>query len=100
VTRVTTRARLLRFVGYLRCASMKEAARVAGVSEQTVKNTLSDLYADLGVHNRIEALIALGWLKVPDEAALDQPGRSCGWIGVCDRGANSAHDHAGFRAPA
>ena len=41
-----------------------ETAAALGLSEQTVKNHLTNAYRQLGVHNLTGAFIALGWLKV------------------------------------
>jgi DNA-binding NarL/FixJ family response regulator len=47
----------------------KEIGACLGISEQTVKNHLCNAYTRLGATRGYEALIALGWLKVPEEAA-------------------------------
>lgn len=44
----------------------KEAAVVLDIAEQTVKNTLTDLYIRLGVESQAQAAVALGWLDIPD----------------------------------
>jgi DNA-binding NarL/FixJ family response regulator len=47
----------------------KEIAGRLSVGEQTVGNYLSAAYGKLGVRNRIEAFVALGWLRVPEVVA-------------------------------
>jgi len=44
--------------------TMAETAASLVVSEQTVKNHLTNAYRQLGVHSLTGAFIALGWLKV------------------------------------
>lgn len=46
--------------------SMKSAAACIGISEQTAKNHLTNLYSKLGVSSITMALSSLGWLKVPN----------------------------------
>lgn len=42
------------------------AAKLLGVTPQTVKNNLSTLYRELGVRGRSQAAHRLGWLDIPD----------------------------------
>ena len=42
-----------------------EAAIDLGVSKQTIKRTVNDTYARLGVTCLAEALLSVGWLSVP-----------------------------------
>lgn len=44
-----------------------EAAEVVGMKRQSAKNRLGFAYAKLGVRNRYEAFLELGWLTPPDE---------------------------------
>lgn len=46
---------------------VQEAAHRLGISGQTVKNHLSQVYKKLGVMGRFEALVALGWVALPAE---------------------------------
>jgi len=57
------------FAAYCRCGSMRRAAEVLGVKEQTVKNHLSRLYRALEVPGNLPAAIALGWLFIPASLA-------------------------------
>lgn len=41
-----------------------------GISVQTFKNYITSVYAKLDVTNVIEALRAVGWLRLPSEEAL------------------------------
>lgn len=43
------------------------AAHVLGISVQTVKNHCTNAYAKLECHGILEALQAVGWLRVPEE---------------------------------
>ena len=43
--------------------SMKGAAGVTGLSPNTVKAHVRDAYLRLGVHSRIDAYRAMGWLR-------------------------------------
>ena len=43
----------------------KEVAAYMGLSLQTVKNTLTTVYAKLGAESSIEAFRLLGWLRIP-----------------------------------
>jgi DNA-binding CsgD family transcriptional regulator len=69
------------------CGDQKRAAIRLGIADQTVKNHLTTAYRRLGVHGIIDALYALGWLRVPNDLRAlgsDQPaavltdGRSSG----------------------
>jgi DNA-binding CsgD family transcriptional regulator len=46
----------------------KEAAAELGIAEGTLKNTLTRIYRKLDVVTQAEALAAVGWLRLPDEA--------------------------------
>lgn len=43
-----------------------QIAHLLGIGTQTVKNHVGTALAKLGAHNRIEGLIALGWIEVPE----------------------------------
>jgi DNA-binding CsgD family transcriptional regulator len=43
----------------------RDAARIRGVSEQTIKNELTSAYRKLGVRSRTSAFRSLGWLQPP-----------------------------------
>ncbi len=49
------------------CGDQKRAAIRLGIADQTVKNHLTTAYRRLGVHGIIDALYALGWLRVPND---------------------------------
>lgn len=57
-----------------------EAGYRMGIAEQTVTNLLTRLYSRLGVFNRYEAAIALGWLTIP-AALLDASPEDLGTAG-------------------
>jgi FixJ family two-component response regulator len=61
--------------------SVMEVAAVLGISEQTVKNHLSDVYRRLGTGGLIPTLIERGWLRVPSGGAAP-----------VDSGAGAAHE--------
>lgn len=44
----------------------QEIADELGIGIQTIKNHVSSAQLKLGTDNRIESLIALGWLTVPE----------------------------------
>jgi DNA-binding CsgD family transcriptional regulator len=76
------------------CGDQKRAAIRLGIADQTVKNHLTTAYRRLGVHGIIDALYALGWLRVPNDLRAlgsDRPeavltdGRSSGQLGPADR---------------
>lgn len=46
----------------------REIAHELGCSPNTVSNHLGIVFAVLGVTNRIEALLALGWIAAPRKA--------------------------------
>jgi DNA-binding NarL/FixJ family response regulator len=41
-----------------------------GISHQTVKNHVTSVYAKTGAECFAEALVALGWLVIPEEAMV------------------------------
>ena len=43
------------------------AAKMLGVTPQTVKNNLSTIYRELGVRSRSQAAYRLGWLEIPED---------------------------------
>lgn len=45
----------------------KEVAYARQRSAKTISNQLRWVYAKLGATNLIEALVTIGWLKVPEE---------------------------------
>lgn len=55
---------VMRGVGH--ALANKEIAGAMGISVQTVKNHVSNVIAKLGAVNRIDALLKLGWLQVPE----------------------------------
>jgi DNA-binding CsgD family transcriptional regulator len=57
---------VLRAVAQL--GGQREAALELGIAEGTVKNHLTRIYRKLGVTTQAEALAAVGWLRLPDEA--------------------------------
>lgn len=62
---------MLRIVALLN--GQKEAAYALGLSIQTLKNHVTSIYAKLSteqepVTSQTEALVAVGWLRIPDEA--------------------------------
>ncbi len=76
------------------CGDQKRAAIRLGIADQTIKNHLTTVYRRLGVHGIIDALYAVGWLRVPNDLRVlgsDQPaevladGRSSGSPGPADR---------------
>lgn len=46
---------------------MRQTAKALGISVQTVKNHMRDVYEILGVHSAISAYRALGWLTLDTE---------------------------------
>lgn len=48
----------------------RDAARIRGVSEQTIKNELTSAYRKLGVRSRTSAFRRLGWLTPPPRATI------------------------------
>jgi DNA-directed RNA polymerase specialized sigma24 family protein len=52
---------------YVETGSQKEAAAAMGVSHDTIRNLLSELYASLGVDSHLDALRMLGWVTTPTE---------------------------------
>ena len=72
--------------------SQKAAADRLGISYQTVKNTLHELYFRLDVTSEIGAMRALGWVSIPGYR------EACGWVGYCSRPAGHRGHHGGFRA--
>lgn len=48
----------------------KEIAYNLKTTEQTVKNHMSKIIRQLGVHSRIGAMHALGWVAVPEMSVL------------------------------
>jgi hypothetical protein len=50
---------------YAETGSTGGTASALGLAERTVKNELSTLYGQLGVHGRFGALTSLGWVALP-----------------------------------
>jgi len=88
-----TPAQLLAFRAYVETGSQKIAANRCGISPQTLKNHLHDLYQRLGVSGAMEAANKLGWVSFPDSTP-----KACGWIGYCTRSLNHRGHHGGMRA--
>ncbi len=49
------------------CGDQRRAAIRLGIADQTIKNHLTTVYRRLGVHGIIDALYAVGWLRVPND---------------------------------
>lgn len=47
--------------------TIRQAATECGIKEQSAKNALGEAYATLGVDNRIQAFMELGWLTPPED---------------------------------
>jgi len=77
------------------CGTQKDAATALGISPQTIKNNLFNLYRRLGVNSEMEAAAHLGWVSVPNN---DSGPKICGWIGYCSRSFNHKGRHSDFRA--
>jgi len=75
---------------YMAAGRVKDAASALGISEQTAKNHLAELYTRLDVAGAIEAALALGWIRIPDRYA------ACGWIGMCTRPDGHRGHHGGW----
>ena len=45
--------------------TIKETAHRMGISDHTVKNQLAMAYRKLGVNDRVQAFLAVGWLHPP-----------------------------------
>jgi len=69
VTLTPAQLRILR--AYALTGYIQGAADACGVTLQTAKNEVSAAYFRLGVGCAGEAWRALGWLRLPDEAAVD-----------------------------
>lgn len=54
----------------------REIGHQLGISEQTVKRTMTDVHVKLGVPTTIDCFRVLGWLTVPDEHASHRPPRA------------------------
>jgi len=92
--RAPTRQQLACLRAYLEEGNQKAAAAKLGISYQTLKNHLAELYIRLDASGAIEAAGELGYISVP----VDGP-RPCGWIGYCSRPHGHRGHHGGFRAP-
>jgi DNA-binding CsgD family transcriptional regulator len=86
-----TQLRVIR--AYVRLGSYKLVAAELGISHQTVKNHLSNLYLRLDVGSSIGALERLGWIAIPGTGPTP-----CGWIGYCSRARRHRGHHGGMRA--
>jgi DNA-binding CsgD family transcriptional regulator len=65
-SRISRREReVLAAIAY--CGDQRRAAIRLGIADQTVKNHLTNIYRRLGVHGIIDALYAVGWLRVPND---------------------------------
>ena len=87
MTRITPRAiEALELAA--RGMSNREIADALGVTEQNVKNRLSEAFAALGVQSRTAACIA---------AEMLVPRQECGVVMRCTRPAAHTGQHGGFR---
>jgi DNA-binding CsgD family transcriptional regulator len=86
-----TQLRVIR--AYVRLGSQKLVAAEMGISQQTVKNHLSQLYLRLDVGSSIGALERLGWIAITGTGPT-----ACGWIGYCSRARGHRGHHGGMRA--
>jgi DNA-binding CsgD family transcriptional regulator len=78
---------------YIRLGSQKAVANELNLSYQTVRNHLEALYIRLGVSGVVEALNALGWIKVPNNRGIEP----CGWLAYCSRHEGHRGQHGGYR---
>jgi hypothetical protein len=62
-----TPAQLAMLATYVRVGSWRAAAEAHGVCLSTAKNHSRDLYARLGVRSAMQAAVALGWVRTPDD---------------------------------
>jgi DNA-binding CsgD family transcriptional regulator len=73
----------------------KTVAHELGVSEQTIKNQMTSIYQKLDVDNLTSALVAVGWVQIPDEQMPVY--QQCQFIGQCGRPFEHRGHHGGFR---
>lgn len=78
---------------WVHLGSQKAVARELGITRQTVKNHMGELYVRLGVGGALAALGALGWIR-PVAATAGVP---CGWLAWCSRPDGHRGQHGGFR---
>ncbi len=94
VVRAPTARQLDCIRAYCATGSQIAAAHSLGITTQTLKNHMLDLYQRLGVGGAMEAAMALGYVTLPDD-----DGRAiCGWLGYCSRTRHHRGQHGGFRA--
>lgn len=55
-----------------KAGGVKQAAALLGIHEQNVKNRLQSARKKLGVSSMLELYLALGWLKIPPQDALQR----------------------------
>jgi len=73
----------------------KTVAGMLSVSEQTIKNQMASIYYKLDVDNLAGALVAVGWVNIPNE---DMPAYvRCEYVGQCGRPYAHRGHHGGFR---
>lgn len=53
---------------YVETGLLKEVASQLGLSHQTVKNYMRELYREFGVNSSVELYRELGWLSVPKQS--------------------------------
>lgn len=79
---------------YARLGSQQLVADEIGISVQTVKNHLRDLYVRLGVEGgAVNALRKLGYIRLPGDTGVSP----CGWLATCGRPEGHRGQHGGFR---
>lgn len=89
-----TPAQLRVMEAYARLGSQKRVAHELGITVQTVKNHLRDLYVRLEVEGgAVVALNALGWIRTPAATGA----APCGWLAYCGRPEGHRGQHGGFR---
>lgn len=92
--RPPTPSQLRIMAAYARLGSQKMVANELGISTQTVKNQLADLYVRLEIEGGVvNALQALGWIRVPPTHGLPP----CGWLAYCGRPDGHHGQHGGYR---
>ena len=95
MTRNPSPAQLRALEAVIICGTQKDAATYIGISPQTLKNHLGDLYRKLGTNSAMETASKLGWVNIPSN---ENGPRICGWVGYCSRSFNHKGRHSDFRA--